>query len=219
MNVEANSIVLHLKNIINRYQEKNRRINLRYSTSERIELFTSLVAAIERYAPKDSFYYTNLMPIIRHVSKEEEDYESLEQVFGIVVALKTDYEAGDLRSVAEIIHADVFSDYLDMARYLLDQNYKDAAAVIIGGTLEEHLRKLCIKHEIPVITDKSPKKAESMNSELCQKSAYKILDQKNVTAWLDLRNKAAHGKYDEYSFEQVNLMHQGISEFISRIPA
>lgn len=41
-----------------------------------------------------------------------------------------------------------------------------------------------------------------------------MLEQKNITAWLDLRNKAAHCKYDEYSIEQVNLMYQGVLNFI-----
>ena len=46
-----------------------------------------------------------------------------------------------------------------------------------------------------------PKKTDRMNSELTKAEAYSKLDQKSVTAWLDLRNKAAHGKYDEYDLE------------------
>jgi hypothetical protein len=30
-----------------------------------------------------------------------------------------------------------------------------------------------------------------------------MLDQKQITAWLDLRNNAAHGKYSAYSDTQV----------------
>ena len=46
---------------------------------------------------------------------------------------------------------------------------------------------------------------------------YLKLDQRAVTTWLDLRNKAAHGKYAEYSLEQVRLMQQGITEFMARV--
>ena len=35
---------------------------------------------------------------------------------------------------------------------------------------------------------------DKMNSDLCGASIYEKLDQKNITAWLDLRNKAAHGR-------------------------
>jgi len=38
-----------------------------------------------------------------------------------------------------------------------------------------------------------------MNADLAKVKVYGILEQKNVTAWLDLRNRAAHGKYLEFS--------------------
>jgi hypothetical protein len=46
-----------------------------------------------------------------------------------------------------------------------------------------------------------------------------MLDQKNVTAWLDLRNKAAHGCYSEYQNENVRLMIAGVLDFMARHPA
>ena len=55
-----------------------------------------------------------------------------------------------------------------------------------------------------------------MNADLCKAGAYTKLDQKNVTAWLDLRNKAAHGSYDSYTKDQVVLMIAGIRDFITR---
>lgn len=58
-----------------------------------------------------------------------------------------------------------------------------------------------------------------MNADLSSAKAYSILDQKNVTAWLDLRNKAAHGEYAKYVAEQVGLLISGIRDFIDRNPA
>ena len=37
------------------------------------------------------------------------------------------------------------NDFLDMAYHLLENDYKDASAVMIGSVLEEHLRQLCNK--------------------------------------------------------------------------
>jgi hypothetical protein len=54
---------------------------------------------------------------------------------GILGALRTDYEAGNLQSVIELVHADIFADFFDMADYLLQQGYKDPAAVIVGSML------------------------------------------------------------------------------------
>jgi hypothetical protein len=135
-------------------------------------------------------------------------------------ALRDDYASGYLQSVVELIHADVFADFLDMARYLLEHDYKDAAAVITGSVLEEHLRKLCGKNGMPVAkADGSPKKTDTLNSELAEAGIYSKLDQKSVTAWLDLCNKAAHGHYSEYTKDQVALMLQGVLDFASRYPA
>ena len=139
---------------------------------------------------------------------------------GILKAAKREIDGGWLFTVKGIVSAEIFSDFLEMAGYLLDEHYKDAAAVMIGSTLEEHLRQLCAKNsipvEIPIQGKPKVKKAEMLNSELVGKSVYNKLDQKSVTSWLDLRNKAAHGKYSEYKEKQVKLMYQGVLNFISR---
>ena len=57
-----------------------------------------------------------------------------------------------------------------------------------------------------------------MNNELGAMGAYSKLDQKSVTAWLDLRNKAAHGEYGQYTSEQVTTMLSGVREFAARVP-
>lgn len=142
---------------------------------------------------------------------------------GILRGLREDIEKGHLRTLRELVHAEVFSDFLEMAGYLLSEGYKDPAAVMVGGVLEEHLRQLCRKNgvdiEVQARTGFRPKRAEAMNTELVKAGAYSILDQKNVTAWLDLRNKAAHGKYGEYSAEQVELLLRAVTDFLARFPA
>jgi len=142
---------------------------------------------------------------------------------GVLCALKEDISQGYLTPFKSLVAADMFSDFLKMAEYLLEESYKDAAAVITGGVLEEHLRKLCDKNAIPVTTIKDgksiPLKAEMLNQELNKANVYNKLDMKQVTSWLDLRNKAAHGKYDEYTKEHVTLMLQGIMDFVRRYGA
>ena len=148
----------------------------------------------------------------------------LPKVMGAVAALQADLKAGYFETASELIHGEVFGDYLEMADHLLESEYKDAAAVMSGGTLEAHLRQLCQKFRVETEAadgegNLRPKKADRMNSELTKAEAYSKLDQKSVTAWLDLRNKAAHGKYDEYDLKQVVLLNQRVRDFISRNPA
>ena len=181
------------------------------------ELVTILTAAIERLAPRGSRYAENARAALKKHG-ENEAY-NLRVLPGILKALRSDYEAGYLRSVHEIIHGDIFSDFLEMADYLLTEEYKDPAAVLAGGVLEEQLRKLCQANGIPITKGAAHKKADGLNADLAGANIYLKLDQKNVTAWLGLRNNAAHGNYNEYLKEQVTLMVQSVRDFISRNPA
>lgn len=144
----------------------------------------------------------------------------IKNYIGILEAIKTELEGGWLTTIKGIISAEIFSDFLEMAEHLLKEKYKDAAAVMIGGVLEEHLKQLSIKNEIQIelIKDNKtiPKKADQINVDLCKADVYNKLDQKSVTGWLDLRNKAAHGKYSEYSQDQVELMLKAVLDFVSR---
>lgn len=143
---------------------------------------------------------------------------------GILQAVLEDLKAGYLSTLAEIVHANTFADFLEMADHLLDDGgYKDAAAVMAGSTLEAHLRNLCEKNGIDVERETrdgvAPKKVDALNADLAREGIYTKLDQKSVTAWLDLRNNAAHGHYDQYSADQVALLIQGVRDFIARHPA
>jgi hypothetical protein len=53
-----------------------------------------------------------------------------------------------------------------------------------------------------------------MNADLAKASVYSSAYQKQITAWLGLRNFAAHGKYSEYTKEEIALMLQGVRQFI-----
>lgn len=153
----------------------------------------------------------------------DNDIFSAKQAKGILNAAKTEIDGGWLFTVRGIVSAEIFNDFLEMANHLLSEGYKDPAAVMIGSALEEHLRFLCKKNGISV-TPAHPKtgkpipvKADVMNAELVKANVYNQLDQKQVTAWLGLRNSAAHGKYSDYNKEQVEMMEQGVLSFMTRI--
>lgn len=136
----------------------------------------------------------------------------------ILTSIKSEIENDWLLSIKELVTSEIFADFLEMSRHFLDLKYKDPAAVMIGSILEEHLRQLCNKHSVNTTFERNgdliAKKANLLNDDLVKAGAYGVLEQKNVTAWLDLRNRAAHGKYEEYSIEQVDLMYQGVLNFI-----
>jgi len=139
----------------------------------------------------------------------------------ILQAIQSEIRGGWLFTVKGLIAAELFSDFLEMAEHLLESGYKDPAAVMVGSVLEEHLRQLCGKHGIPTEDDRNgksvPRKADGLNAELAKHEVYTKLYQKLITAWLDLRNKAAHGKYDQYSEDQVRDLLSGVTGFMANV--
>jgi hypothetical protein len=64
-----------------------------------------------------------------------------------------------------------------------------------------------------------PKKAESPNADLHKSGVYTLSEQKQVTAWLGMRNDAAHGEYDKVLAGAVQVMIDGVKHFINIHPA
>ena len=163
----------------------------------------------------DSHTYFN--EFYEHVNGRE--YECTENGLNILSSIKNEIENDWLISFKQMVSAEIFSDFFEMSKYLLDLKYKDPAAVMIGSVLEEHLRLLCRNNSVDITYlkngDTIPKKANTLNADLTKAGVYGVLEQKNISAWLDLRNRAAHGKYGEYNQEQVELMYQGVLNFIT----
>jgi hypothetical protein len=186
--------------------------------SENDKLVTMCAATVQRLAPIGSVYAKTIESAT--AQWQSQNHMVLPSAIGALEALRADYEAGNLASLPELIHAELFADFLEMADHLLDGGYKDAAAVIAGSTLEGHLRQLAEKTGIPTTNqDGSPLKADRLNADLTKAEAYDKTDQKSVTAWLGLRNHSAHGEYDKYEAGQVGPMIAGIRDFIRRKPA
>ncbi len=188
-----------------------------YIDSSSLKGFRSAVLSfIDRVYKKNHPHYTEF-----DSSTNGFYVENVDSGIAILNSIKDEIEGGWLISMKGLVTAEIFSDFIEMAEYLLSENYKDPAAVMIGSVLEEHLRQVCIKLGLEIEEDKhgkmTPKKADLLNADLAKAEAYSKLDQKAITAWLDLRNKAAHGKYSEYTKEQVVIMMQGIIDFMTRV--
>jgi len=186
-------------------------------SGQKAEVRAASLSFLERVFGKESAYYVDFKNQTR--SQLGSHFKS---AVGTLRAAKEEIEGGWIFTTKGIISAEIFADYLEMADHLLSEGYKDPAAVIVGSTLEEHLRQLCQRASLPVEINKNgkmvPLKADQLNADLAKANVYDKLDQKNVTAWLDLRNKAAHGKYQEYTKDQVQLLVQSVRDFITRVP-
>jgi len=144
---------------------------------------------------------------------------------GVLEALRADIALGNAGAYEAIVHADVFSDLISQAEHLVDDGgYRRAGAVLVGATLEGHLRSLAPACGVAVSNAKGEhKKASQLNQDLYSANAYDKATCAQIDAWLKLRNDAAHPT--EPSFEtthtdsEVRLMSMGVRDFIRRHPA
>ncbi len=223
--MDTSAFVKQLDALVDRFEEIKE--NSRYedfsglSAVIYIEYTTLCSAAVDRIAGPTSKYAEQVRRIAEPSARDEGF--KIPRLCGVIKALRLDLTHGHLERFQDIAHAEIFADFLDMSQYLLDKAFKDAAAVMIGGVLESHLRQLCKRYglpiDVPAGTGTAPKKADTMNGDLAKAGVYDKLGVKNVVAWLDLRNKAAHANYAQYAAENVRLMLDGVRQFVAQYPA
>jgi hypothetical protein len=132
---------------------------------------------------------------------------------GILKAAKKDYEEGFIFKIQERIQAELFVDFLERAEYLYKSGDHEPAAVIAGCVLEDGLRKLCIKNEIELEPDTSLNK---MNTDLYRKEIYNKVVFQQIQSLAAIRNNAAHGKFNEFTKQDVQNMIAGIKTFMQQ---
>lgn len=133
----------------------------------------------------------------------EDSYNLRQELSGILQATLNDLESGLLFKTSLLVSAENFDDLLQQAEHLLSQGFKDPAAVLAGSVLEVALRRLCQDSDIEV-GDRDG--IEAMNVALSKASAYPRTTQKMITTLADVRNNAAHGKYDQYDEHLVQQL-------------
>jgi len=137
---------------------------------------TACLSFIERIYSSSHPHYKEFDEIVK-----DQDPSYTEAGVEILRTIKAEIAGGWLFTVKGVIAAEIFSDFLEMAEHLLSQGYKDPAAVMIGSTLEEHLRQLCLKHNIDIEVEKNgkmiPKKADVLNAELTKRRVSETMSQ------------------------------------------
>ncbi|NOU09198.1 MAG: DUF4145 domain-containing protein [Nitrospira sp.] len=138
----------------------------------------------------------------------EKQFEDCRSIFK---AAREDYEDGYLFSVRALVKAEVLSDAFTQARELLTSNYKDPACILCRVALEVALKELCDRKAIPLA------KLDKMNIDLCKAGVYNMAKQKQITAWADIGNKAAHGQWNQYTQHDAQSMLDGVQALVADI--
>lgn len=179
------------------------------------EIFAELKNSSKSFILK---LYGSEHPYYTSVKASLQNFQGTATLRGVLKGIKNEINEGFLLKLSDLVSAEIFSNFLDMAEYLLKENYKDAAAVIIGSTLEEKLRQIANNNSVDILDAKgNPKKANLLNDDIYKNGVYNKLDHKSIISWLELRNNAAHGKYSEYDKKKVEMMFDYVNDFSARI--
>lgn len=156
-------------------------------------------------------YYTRFATVANR--NIDTTWTSFQECVSILSSVKDDLTKGRLISLKAMITAEVFSDFLEMAEHLLLHDYKDASASLIGAVLERGLRDLATANGLTV---RDRDDLTSLTNKLAEKHVFNRLVQKNLNVWIEVRNNADHGKFEEYAPSDVKNMLVGVQAFLSQ---
>jgi len=117
----------------------------------------------------------------------------------ILQAARAEIEGGWLVTVEGQVSAEIFADFIALAKEALDDN-KDVAAVLACAALEDALKRVAIKENLDV-DDKDM--SEVINA-LKAKGVIKGAQVPIVQSYVKLRNKAFHAEWDKFDKESVS---------------
>lgn len=167
------------------------------------EIRVSSINLLSRLASEDSIYVQELRNMKPNAFSMK----------GVLEAARLDYLQGFMADHKLLISAEVFTDMLVQAEVLLDHDYKDAAAVIVRAVLENGIRKLCEAHKI------EPEKRDTiqqLNEKLYKANAYSALLHKEIIAKAEIGNCAAHGRFDQFTKQDVEAFLQFVLRFLGQ---
>ncbi len=135
----------------------------------------------------------------------------VEEVLGCLSAFAEDLEAGYLRHYKDLVVAEVFSDFLEMAEHLLTGHYFQPAASLIGAVLEDDLRRRCDARGLTY--DRKRDGLDALSKKLVTAGEFNALMKKKIDTWAKIRNDADHGNFAEFREEDVAEMLTGVTGF------
>lgn len=167
---------------------------------------TRVLNLLQRAFGEDSIHFKKFA---EHVDLFHGYISNLEVCREIFEAAKEDYEGGYLFNLRGLVKAEALDDVFEQAKEILSAGYKDPACVLAGVMLEITLKELCVRYSI------SLGRLDKMNADLCKAEIYNMAKQKQITAWAELRNKAAHGDWSEYNEGDVRDFLDGVQRFVA----
>lgn len=162
-----------------------------------------------------SFFITTIQFVKNYIGKDTEFYKNLESTYGDRTHSAETKKAWVAKEVLDSlknylnlnlevsrtenynIQIDVINDFMLQAiKLATDKSFHPAAAAILmGATLEEFLKKLAAEKNIDL--ENINKTIDPIAKMLYEKKIITKQDIKDITSWAGIRNEATHGNFEE----------------------
>jgi hypothetical protein len=129
--------------------------------------------------------------------------EGFSEFLGVLESAHDDIEAGFIFELKHLLHADFFGSLQEQAADLLRAGHKIPAAVLGRIVIERWLFDEADRSGIKLPENA---KASKVNEELKRASIFSTPRCQQIQGFLAVGNSAAHGKFDDFTDNDVSLM-------------
>jgi hypothetical protein len=168
-----------------------------------IRVKTTVLAAFG----ETSHHYKDM---VTRLNRGVHDKGDVNHVIGLLIGGLDDLKGGYLVGQELRIASEIGDSLVEQAEELLGAGHVIPAAVLGRVVLEDALRRISRAHSLA-----DDGKAARLNDELKKAMVYGQPMWRQVQAWLDVGNAAAHGKTEDLSDAAVRQMLSGVATFVA----
>ena len=142
--------------------------------------------------------------------KFKNTFEIQNLITGLLNALKIDIEYSLLTSLHDQVAGEIYGDFISLSKKLVDEGFKDPAAVLACGALEDSMKKFAQKNHIDV----SDADLSTVVNSLKAAGLIKGTQAGVVQSYVKLRNKTFHAQFDKIEMPEVSSLIAFVEMFV-----
>ena len=168
---------------------------------------TSAQSLIEAACGTQSPYYENFS-----VARDKCDgrHESVKAMGGIFRSAKEAFDGDYLFDIERDVSAEIFGDFVVLAKRALAEDNKDVAAVLASAALEDALQRYARSNGLDVDDASMSNVIGAIKSKGLVSGAQKSM----LAAMLQMRNQAMHAKWDKIQKPEVSSLIAFVEQFL-----
>lgn len=181
------------------------------------EIYFGAISLVKMLYGDNSPQLTSLINVREYVHTSMKGYaltavhkSIVGSTIGVLKSIKTELTLGLIDNIEKEITGELFGDFISMAKAVMSDNYKDAAAVLASAAIEDILKRYASMNNLDI----EGKDMSEVISALKAKSLLQGPQASLVTSYVKLRNKAFHAEWDKIDKPEVQSLISFAEEFL-----